>query len=315
LRDLHGRQIDTLRLSVTDRCNLRCVYCMPDAGVPLVAHGELLSFEEIVRLAGVMTRTVGITKIRITGGEPLTRRGRPGLAGMLGELCPDLVLTTNGLLLPGLAEDLAAAGIRRVNVSLDSLRDEVLASVCRGAATVAGVERGIRAALDAGMSPVRVNCVIIPGVNEGEVPDLLLWGVETGVTVRFVEMMPATLDAAGGGFVEDILRRASVLGPVEEAEEGREAQRTWRIPSEGVTFGVIAPLSDPGFCSRCRRIRLSSTGGLVPCLGTGEAVDLRGPLRRGADDAELAGLVARAVGSKPPGHDGCRGVRIWMTGG
>ena len=315
MKDAFGREIDYLRLSVTDRCNLRCTYCMPEEGVELVRHSDLLGFEEISRICGILTGSCGITKIRITGGEPLLRKGLPGLVGMIHGYAPrELVLTTNGTLLPRFADDLAFAGLQRVNISLDSLRDEVLASICRARVSVGMVEEAVLAAHSSGLEPVRVNVVLIPGVNEGEIVDFVIWGNDVGAEVRFIEMMPGS--GGGPGAIEKVRRAASVLGPVfEQPGMPGDVQASFGIGGTGYGFGVIAPLSDPGFCGKCRRLRMTSTGDLVSCLGSGTSVPLRGLLRSGATDAEIVEVVRGVVRSKPAGHSGCDGIRMWRTGG
>jgi cyclic pyranopterin phosphate synthase len=315
MKDAHGREIDYLRLSITDRCNLRCIYCMPDGGVELVGHEDLLSFEEIERIVRILIETVGIKKIRITGGEPLLRRDLPTLIRLIADLAPqELVLTTNGLLLPTLAGALAEAGLQRVNISLDSLRNEVLASICRGSATVESVELAVRASIDAGLVPVRINTVLLPGVNDREIAEFILWGDEKGAQVRFIELMPGS--ARRSDVISKIVHAASALGEVCELPQAPgELQQTFRILDTELTFGVIAPLSEAGFCSRCRRIRLTSTGDLVPCLGSRYSVGLRGMLRSGVSAGEIGRVVREAVEAKPEGHSGCEGIRMWRTGG
>lgn len=280
----------------------------------LVPHSDILRFEEIAAIVDILIRDFGIRKIRITGGEPLLRRNLPALVERLASMGPEeLVLTTNGLLLPGCAHDLACAGLGRVNISLDSLRDEVLAAVCRAGTSVCAVEDAVRSAKLAGLEPVRVNCVLIPGVNTGEVVDFIIWADEMGVEVRFIEMMPGSPEGPSGA--EMVLRAASSLGdPVEIPGIPGEVQRTWRIDGTDFGFGLIAPVSDRTFCSRCRRIRLSASGELVTCLGQAQGVDLRTPLREGSPDV-VAGLIRAALASKPAGHDGCIGHGMWRTGG
>lgn len=316
MRDRQGREIDYLRLSVTDRCNMRCIYCMPSEGVPLYDHAEILRFEEIERLAGIF-RTAGIRKVRITGGEPLLRRDLPVLVAGLSRCGFDkLVLTSNGLLLERHAGALAAAGLDRVNVSLDSLKDEVLAAISGGTASVQAIEQGISAAIEAGLTPVRVNCVVLKGLNDGEIPDMLLWASEAGVHLRFIEHMPARLGEAHFLPAERILAAASVLG--ETVSMGREpggVQTTWSIPSEDITFGIVAPVSDPQFCRDCRRLRLSSTGLLLSCLSRPEGFDLKACMRGGADDTALLGMIEEAVEMKPAASTGCRNLSMWRTGG
>lgn len=316
MKDPAGRTIDYLRLSVTDRCNLRCLYCMPGAGVPMVAHSDLLSFEEIERLAGVFRR-LGISKLRITGGEPLLRHDLPSLVSRLSAMdFEELVLTTNGLLLAPLAGELASAGLHRVNVSLDSLRNEVLAAITRGRITREEIEQAVLAARDAGLEPVRVNCVVLKGLNDREVPDFIIWASDMGVEPRFIECMPSGSAGVATVTAAEILRTASVLGnPVRSEGIPGEVQETWRIEGTGFSFGLIAPLSSADFCSRCRRLRLSAIGQLFPCLDDARFLDLRKALREGADDGDIENLVRSAVASKPARHGGCVNARMWRTGG
>jgi cyclic pyranopterin phosphate synthase len=316
MKDSFGRQIDYLRLSVTDRCSLRCLYCMPDTGVRLVDHSDLLTFEEIERLARIL-KTIGIRKVRITGGEPLLRRGLPDLIERLRMVGFDeLVLTTNGLHLPEMAVDLREAGVSRVNVSLDSLRDETLAAITRGAVRVEMVERAISAAISAGLIPVRVNCVVMRGVNDSEIADFIVWAAGEGVHVRFIEHMPTSLGAGSFFPAGEMLSRASVLGkPVEELHVSGEVQRTFAIEGTEFRFGIISPLSGMDFCERCRRLRLSATGRLLTCLSREDGVDLRTALRSGAGDGQLTDSILQAVSEKPLRHDGCSGMKMWRTGG
>ena len=218
MRDALGRQIDYLRLSVTDRCDLRCVYCMPEVGVPLVGHADVLTVDETVRAAGLVRDAAGIRKIRITGGEPLVRRGLIAIVEGLSSLGFDeLTLTTNGVLLGDHAAPLATAGVQRVNVSLDSLIDHRLAAISRRPLKLSDLEDSIRRAQKAGLAPVRINCVVLGGWNDDEIPAMLLWGERMGVTVRFIEHMPSRLE-------EDCLDRLSRVngdnGTGQEAEEG-----------------------------------------------------------------------------------------------
>jgi cyclic pyranopterin phosphate synthase len=317
VKDPAGRTIDYLRLSVTDRCNLRCIYCMPDEGVTLVGHDDILRFEEVLRLAGIFRR-LGIEKVRVTGGEPLLRRDLPELvAGLSGHGFEELALTTNGILLAPVAGILAGAGLDRVNISLDSLRNEVLSAVTRGAVTREVVEEAVAASLASGLAPVRINCVVLRGLNDGEVPDFVLWAADTGACVRFIEHMPASL--SGDMFLPsaEVLRRASVLGTVMPlAGEPGEVQESWGIEGTDLSFGTISPVSGAAFCAGCRRLRLSASGTLISCLSRAEGIDLRSALRSpGTGDDELAAMIGRAVAEKPLHHDGCTGMNMWRTGG
>ncbi len=304
LLDRYHRVINYLRVSVTDRCNLRCAYCMPEEGVRPLDHAEVLSYEEILRVARVAVR-MGIHKVRITGGEPMVRRG---LLGFLGELAAipgirDLSLTTNGVLLAGMARDLRAAGLRRVNVSLDTLRPERFERITRRPGLERVVE-GIRAARAAGLEPVKVNVVAMRGFNDDEILDFVDFARQEGVEVRFIEFMPA-----GGAWdrrrvvpAAEILDTLLARHPFEPA--GRETasgpSRTYRLP-DGTRVGVISPLSDH-FCGTCNRLRLTAAGRLRTCLFSDREVDLRRVLRSGADDRALEAVLRAAVAQKPEGH-------------
>jgi len=306
LVDSLGRVVDDLRISVTDRCNFRCVYCMPEEGLRWLPRAEILSFEEITRLAGLFVAT-GTRTIRLTGGEPLVRRELPVLVAMLRALHPDvdLSLTTNGFLLRRDAPALAAAGLRRVNVSLDSLRADRFARITRRDC-LATVLDGIEAAREAGLSPVKINVVVVRGFNDDEVLDFARLARSTGTHVRFIEFMPLDADGTWG--------RDSVV-PGEELLEAAETEFTMRPrgnahdPAVRFTFadgaagelGFINSVSEP-FCDRCNRVRITADGQLRTCLFSLTETDLRTPLRRGAGDAELTELIRTAVWAKEAGH-------------
>ena len=306
-----GRRIDYLRVSVTDRCNLRCVYCMPEAGVPLVERGEILSLEEMGLLIEAAAAT-GVTRVRFTGGEPLLRRGLTSLirttAGLPG--ITDVALTTNGILLGDMAGELKAAGLSRVNVSLDSLRPERFAAMTRGG-DLEQVRRGIAAALAAGLEPVKINAVIVRGLNDDEVEDLARLTVDPGLHVRFIELMPIS-DAAR--FLPDRLVTAAEIrerlagwGRWETADGpvGGGPARYMRLPGAAGTVGFISALSDH-FCGSCNRLRLTANGCLRACLYHGAEWDTRGLLRAGYPrERLLAGLgavIQEAAAAKPAGH-------------
>jgi cyclic pyranopterin phosphate synthase len=307
MRDQSGRNIDYLRVSVTDRCNLRCIYCMPESGVPMMSHGEILTLEEIHTLVKVIDSTVGLRKIRVTGGEPLVRRGIVSLVEKLSGLAETL-LTTNGMLLPGLAEDLAKAGLSRVNISLDSLDDGVLARVTRRDVSLAEVEKAIAAAVRAGLVPVKINCVVLKGINTGELPDMIRWAANAGVSIRFIEHMPMEGSRCSYFSGDDIL---GTVGPAEVT--GREGTAVYYRTPEGFVFGIIAPVCTD-MCSSCNRLRLTAHGRLLPCLAGGEPLDLRSMLRAGAGEGEMKEAVARLVLDKPL-KGRCGGVRMWRIGG
>lgn len=310
LVDAYSRRIQYLRISITDRCNLRCIYCMPEEGVPLMRHEEVLRFEEIRRLVEIAL-SLGITRVRITGGEPLARRGVVELIRMLANLpgLEDLALTTNGTLLAALAQDLAQAGLRRVNVSLDTLRPERYRAITRWG-ELSDALAGLEAAQRAGLNPIKINMVVMRGVNDDEVTDLARLGLERGWHVRYIEYMPLGKEPALARerFVsaqEVRARLEGAFGPLERAEVmGNGPARTWRIanaPPTAGTIGFISALSEH-FCAACNRLRLSADGRLFPCLFNDLEFDVRTPLRSGADDEAIRQVFRQAVSAKGAGH-------------
>ncbi|NOQ21263.1 MAG: GTP 3',8-cyclase MoaA [Candidatus Aegiribacteria sp.] len=314
MRDSKGREINYLRLSVTDRCNIRCIYCMPESGVPLVSHSDILSVDETVRLAGIIMRAADIRKVRITGGEPLVRKGVSDIVRGISGLHPcELVLTTNGLLLRSMVKQLAEAGIERVNISLDSLRDERINRISRRDVSLRNIEDAVAAAFDAGLDPVKVNCVVMRDINDDEIEDFIRWSWETGVTVRFIEHMPSRL--SGDTFVsrDEIIEKASVLGEIIRQSDSGTAG-IYSFGDTGQTFGIIAPFSDP-MCSSCSRIRLSALGTLHSCLAEEVGVSLIELLRSDAGDEAVSEIVRGAVIRKPDSHGGCVHAKMWKIGG
>ncbi|MBA2497159.1 MAG: GTP 3',8-cyclase MoaA [Acidimicrobiia bacterium] len=312
LVDTFGRVHRDLRISVTDRCNFRCTYCMPAEGMEWLPRQEVLTFEEIERVARVCVERFGFGSIRLTGGEP-TVRARLSLlvaklAALRGPAGPvDIALTTNGATLELLADGLVAAGLRRINVSLDTLRPERFLALTRRDA-LGPVLAGIDAAVRAGLDPVKVNCVLMRGVNDDEVVDLARYGRDHGVTVRFIEFMP--LDASGGWADDQVVPAAEIvaridevfpLEPVSSAERGSEPAARWRYRDGRGELGVIPAVSE-AFCASCDRVRLTADGQLRSCLFASEETDLRGPLRAGASDGELADLLRTTVAGKWAGH-------------
>ena len=303
LRDGWGREIRSLRISVTDRCNFRCRYCMPAEGLPWLPKPELLTFEEIQRLVAVMAR-MGVDQVRLTGGEPLVRRDLPVLVDMLAATpgVRDLSLTTNGVLLDRLAGPLVAAGLRRINVSLDSLSHTRFAEITRRDAldrVLAGLAEAERYPQ---LRPIKVNCVAIRGFTEAEVPALAALARRKPYVVRFIEFMP--LDADGtwrdeqvlsGAEIRAIIERQSPL--VELPAKPASTARRFRFADGAGEVGFVSPVSEP-FCSSCDRIRLTADGQLRTCLFSRREWDLRGPLRDGAGDDELEALVRQAVDHK-----------------
>ena len=307
LTDNFGRVIDYLRVSVTDRCNLRCVYCMPEEGVPSLSHDDILRYEEIVRLARIAAN-LGVRTVRLTGGEPLVRRSIVDLVSMLAEVegIDSVNMTTNGTLLAPMAGELAEAGLERVNISLDSLRPDRYAAITRRA-NLKDALAGIEAAHAAGLCPVKINMVVMGGVNEDEVVDFARRTRSHGWHVRFIECMPLgeQADNAWRDYVSsDEIRRMiedtlGTLRPAEIASKG--PSHTWRLPGAEGTIGFISAISHK-FCDRCNRLRLTADGRLLPCLLSDVEFDLRAPLRHGADDKVLRDIFLQAVAAKPKGH-------------
>ena len=301
LVDRFGRTATDLRVSVTDKCDLRCTYCMPAEGLPWLPRADVLTDEEIVRLVRIGVQRLGIREVRLTGGEPLIRPGLPGLVERLAALTPRplLSLTTNGVVLARLAAPLAAAGLDRVNVSLDTLDPELFRTLTRRDRHDR-VIAGIDAALAAGLGPVKINTVLMRGVNEHEAAALLRWSLERGCELRFIEQMP--LDAQHGWdrekmvTAEEILEQLGAefeLEPEGVAARGTAPAETWRVggfraPDGGpARVGVIASVTRP-FCGDCDRVRLTADGQVRTCLFAREESDLRAPLREGAGDEEIA---------------------------
>jgi cyclic pyranopterin phosphate synthase len=311
LVDPYQRRVKDLRVSITDRCNFRCTYCMPAEGMQWLARDEVLTYEEIARVAKVCVERFGFEAIRVTGGEPLVRAHVTRLVAMLAPLGADLAMTTNGVKLPELAHDLAAAGLRRINVSLDSLRRETFLALTRRD-ELDRVLAGIDAALDAGLTPVKVNAVVIRGVNDDELVDLARFGRERGVGMRFIEFMP--LDADGEWSADkvvpagEILARIDAVFPLEQvADDHVEPAARYAYRDGGGDLGVIASVSEP-FCDHCDRVRLTAEGQFRTCLFALDEFDLRAVLRAGAGldepdlDDRLASAITGAVGTKWAGH-------------
>lgn len=308
LIDTYGRVASDLRVSLTDRCNLRCTYCMPEEGLRWLAKPDLLSDDEIVRLVRIAVTRLGVTEVRFTGGEPLLR---PGLVSLV-ERCaaldprPGLSLTTNGIGLGRTAGALKEAGLGRVNVSLDTLRPDVFKALTRRDRHH-DVLAGLEAARDAGLTPVKVNTVLMPGLNDDEAPELLAWAVEHGYELRFIEQMP--LDAQHGwrrdGMITagDILRSLRTRFTLTEEGEGPRGSapaERWLVDGGPHRVGVIASVTRP-FCRACDRTRLTADGQVRTCLFAREETDLRGALRSDAPDEEIARIWTRAMWGKKAG--------------
>jgi cyclic pyranopterin phosphate synthase len=305
LVDGFGRVHRDLRISVTDRCNFRCTYCMPAEGLDWMAREDLLTYEELTRVARVCVERFGFNGIRLTGGEPTVRANLPVLIEQLSSLGVDLSLTTNGTTLTNLAPALASAGLERINISLDSLKRERFEQITRRD-ELDKVLEGIDAAVGAGLAPVKINCVVMRGVNDDEIIDFARFGRERDVTVRFIEFMP--LDAQGEWTNEQVVTKAEIvaaigdvfpLEPVAERESDPAAR--WRYVDGGGEFGVIPSVTE-AFCESCDRVRLTADGMLRHCLFATRELDLRTLLRNEATDDDLAAAITAEVGAKWAGH-------------
>jgi len=304
--DSFHRPINYLRISVTDRCNLRCVYCMPSEGVALLNHRDILSYEEIALVASAAVE-MGIQKIRVTGGEPLVRAGLPILIRKLANIrgINDLSLTTNGILLPRQARELKDAGLSRVNISLDSVRPERFRQITR-TGRLENVFQGIEEAEVAGLNPVKINMVVMRGINDDEVIEFAHKTVEDGWHVRFIEFMPLAEGRrqAEERFVPnvEIIERIAPLGVLTpHTLNGNGPAKYFHLPQATGTIGFISPVSEH-FCFKCNRLRLTADGRLLPCLLSDDEIDLRGPLRSGASIDGIKGLLKQAIDAKPQGH-------------
>jgi cyclic pyranopterin phosphate synthase len=312
LSDSFQRPVNYLRISVTDRCNLRCFYCMPPQGIPLLPRDEVLSYEEIHMVVQAAAE-LGIAKVRLSGGEPLVRDGLAGLVEKLSRIegIDDLSLTTNGVLLRQQAEELRRAGLRRVNVSLDTLQPARFRQIT-GYDRLKEVLQGIEAARRAGLEPVKVNMVVMRGVNDDELLDFARLTVKEGWHVRFVELMPLVERFTSAQSFMSAGEIRQLLAPLGELEPclppaGNGPAKYYRLPGAEGTLGFITPVSEH-FCFGCNRLRLTARGKLYPCLLAEEEVDLRETLRRGASREEIKQLIQQAVALKPVGHRLAQGL-------
>ncbi|MEU0315068.1 GTP 3',8-cyclase MoaA [Nocardioides sp. NPDC006273] len=308
LVDRFGRIATDLRVSLTDRCNLRCTYCMPPEGLDWMPGDEVLTDDEVVRLIGVATGHLGVKEVRFTGGEPLVRRGLVSIVARTREVAPDaeLSITTNALGLARMAGTLAEAGLDRVNVSLDSVRRETFADITRRD-RLDDVVAGLEAAADAGLGPIKINAVLLRGVNDDQAAELLGWSVERGYELRFIEQMP--LDAQHGWSRDNMvtadetlaaLSAAFELTPAEEPRGSAPAE-LFHVDGGPAKVGIIASVTRP-FCGDCDRVRLTADGQVRDCLFARSESDLRTPLRDGASDADLAARWVTAMAGKRAGH-------------
>lgn len=348
MRDSFGRKIDYLRISVTDRCNFRCVYCMPEDGYPVSPKEELLTFEETARLVGIAAG-LGITKVRLTGGEPLVRRDLHELVSQISaNTCiSDISCTTNGFLLTEYAEKLAHAGLHRVNVSLDTLDESKFAQIARRG-NLSKVLEGIASAKRAGLGPIKINCVLMNGLNDDEAVEFALWTLREEIHIRFIELMPIrwNLDetdsfeamsalqgtrgvfhlriASDDGMLSDAQMRKMMitseqvkqriekeLGPMAPFDLATNGPaRTYKFSGAPGSIGFISQIS-ADLCAQCNRLRLTADGQLRPCLMSDGEVDLRGPMRNGASDGDLAELFLHVVQGKPERHYLAEGQKVF----
>ncbi len=308
LKDSYGRDIHDLRISVTDRCNFRCVYCKSADPKNYVPHRELLDWDEFLRLARIMTR-LGIRKVRVTGGEPLLR---PGIIDFLSQLSQvegiqDLALTTNGYLLADMVKDLARAGVHRVNVSMDSSHPDRFAAITRTPGSYERVLKGVEAAVEVGLDPVKVNVVLVRGFNEGEILGFAELARTKNIVVRFIEFMPLDADHAWNRSLvvtaREIFDTIHPVFPLAEAprHEASDTALRYRFKDGRGEIGVVAPVSIP-FCGQCSRIRLTADGKLRTCLFSLEEYDLGGTLRGGAGDPAIEEYIRSVVYQKEQGH-------------
>jgi GTP 3',8-cyclase len=307
LRDGYRRTIDYMRVSITDRCNLRCIYCMPPEGLRPIRHKEILRYEEILHVARVAVRA-GVRRIRITGGEPLVRRNVSYLIRQLSAIegLQDLSLTTNGILLERHAEELARAGLKRVNISLDSLRPERYREITRGG-DLEAVLRGIEAAQKAGLVPIKINMVPVRGINDDEIREFANLTLELPYQIRFIEFMPfgSRESWSPERFIssDEIRSVVEEIAPLHAARHGREGPaRYFRFDGAPGMLGFISPLSNH-FCGECSRLRLTADGKLRPCLFSETEIDLKPALRSGAPDSELERMIRLSADIKPRGHE------------
>lgn len=351
MRDSFGRTIDYLRVSVTDRCNFRCIYCMPEEGYPVSPKEELLTFEEMTRLIHIAA-DLGISKVRLTGGEPLIRRDLPELIRKVSSHpnVQDLSCTTNAFLLKAKAKELKDAGLRRVNISLDTLNPERFAKIARRG-SLQQVLNGIEEAFAVGLEPVKLNCVLMKGVNDDEIVDFARLTLNRPLHVRFIELMPIRwnldetepMDALAAltgnrdlfrlriaqdeGMLSDAQLRRMVV-PIDVARDAIEKElgklspaeiptngpaRTYRVSGASGTVGFISQISND-LCSRCNRLRLTADGQLRPCLMADGEVDLRTPMRMGATDDDIRALFLQVVQAKPERHYLAEGQKVMGRG-
>jgi GTP 3',8-cyclase len=307
LKDSFQRTIDYMRISITDRCNLRCIYCMPSGGLVPIGHKDILRYEEIIRVLKVAVK-IGVRKIRITGGEPLIRKNVSRLIRLIKNIdgIRDLSLTTNGVFLEQYAEELAEAGLDRVNISLDSLRADRYREITRGG-DINSVLRGIEAAEKAGLLPIKINMVPIRGLNDDEIVEFAIMTLKYPYQVRFIELMPFCAQGMwrpekfiSAEEIRCIVETIGQLAPLEQKKSG--PARYVKFESACGVIGFISPISNH-FCKECNRLRLTADGKLRPCLFSETEIDLKPPLRSDSPDHEIERLFKLSIELKPQGHN------------
>jgi cyclic pyranopterin phosphate synthase len=309
MKDKYKRDINYLRISITDRCNLRCQYCVPKEGLSLIGHDDILRYEEILRIVMIAVK-MGINKVRITGGEPLIRRGVIDFISTLNliEGIEDISLTTNGILLEDTAERLFTAGVRRINISLDSLDPEKYQRITRGG-DVHAVLSGIEKVYALGFAPIKINIVAIKGFNDDEVLNFAQLTLDRPYQIRFIELMPlgfAGMENLGKYLSNDLIREQISHSYNLEVLDGHRRKsdgpaQMYQIRGGKGKIGFISPVSHH-FCNSCNRLRLTADGHLRACLLIDEEIDLRGPIRKGCTNSDLESLLRSAVAKKPVGH-------------
>ena len=309
MNDTYGRKIDYLRISVTDRCNLRCTYCMPPEGISLMNHEDILRYEEIAKLARI-AHEMGFTKFRITGGEPLVRKGLSSLISDIAGLGDDidLSLTTNGVLLAKYARELKSAGLHRLNISLDTLDGDKFREITR-LDFFDDVIKGIECAIKVGFDPIKINVVVVKGVNDDEIIDFVEMTKNKPLCIRFIELMPF---GKMGWQKEKLVSSDEIKRQIEEKYVISEANkdnksvpaREYAIKGHIGQIGFISPLSH-SFCAYCNRLRLTADGRLLPCLMDDNNIDIKTPMRQGVSDDELKDVIRSAMKQKPAGHHLC----------
>ena len=311
MRDVYNRSIDYLRVSVTDRCNFRCVYCMPPEGLKLLEPAEILSYEEFLRIIAILSRH-GVRKIRVTGGEPLVRKGIVNFIAAIKDLgtIDDLSMTTNGSLLTDMADDLKKAGLDRVNISLDTLNPERFRHVTGNRGSLEDTLAGIDKALQVGLEPVKLNVVLTEAFTESD----LAWFIDRvyhdPIAIRFIEYMPIGHGGIKAGLrVSEVNQRleqaVGTLEPVQAVGKGNGPAKYFRMAQARGSFGFITPISEH-FCGDCNRIRLTADGKFRPCLLSNQEIDVKMALRSGASDEMISDLFLRTIAEKPISHTLCR---------